>query len=147
MFVRVIEGRIRFVIVNRAVVLVMVVVDALIVLQLMDERDRVCDRRQAALHGETIHGQAQQQEDVDNPTQGNHRENFANYSSCFCCYGQGYVAIRGSLRFACGTYTRAKRVLVLNKLVPDCLIQERLTRPFDIPPTGMLPTSRYPHTK
>jgi len=36
MFVRVIEGRIRFVIVNRAVVLVMVVVDALIVLQLME---------------------------------------------------------------------------------------------------------------
>jgi hypothetical protein len=94
MFVRVIEGLVRFVIVNRAVVLMMVVMDALIVLQLVDERDRVRDRRQAALHGETIHGQAQQQEDVDNPTQGNHRENFANYSSCLCCYGEGYVALR-----------------------------------------------------
>jgi hypothetical protein len=105
MFVRVIEGCIRFVIVNRAVVLVMVVVDALVVLkpvlQLMDERDRVRDRRQASLHGETIHGQAQQQEDVDNPTQGNHRENFANYSSCFCCYGQGYVALWRNRRFEC----------------------------------------------
>ena len=72
MFVRVIEGRIRFVIVNRAVVLVMVVVDALIVLQLMDERNRIRNRRQAALHGETIQGQAQQQEDADNPAHGNH---------------------------------------------------------------------------
>lgn len=103
MFVRVIKGRIRFVIVNRAVVLVMVV-GALVVLkpvlQLMDERDRIRDRRQAALHGETIHGQAQQQEDVDNPTQGNHRENFANYSSCLCCYGQGYVALRSNRRFS-----------------------------------------------
>ncbi|NNG22519.1 hypothetical protein [Telluria aromaticivorans] len=76
MFLRVIEGLVRFVIVNGTVVL-MVVVDALIVLQLVDERDRGRDRRQAALHGETIQGQAQQQEDVDNPTQGNHQENVA----------------------------------------------------------------------
>lgn len=77
MLLRVIEGLVRFVIVNRAVVLMMVVVDALIMLQLVDERDRVRDRRQAALHGETIQGQAQQQEDVNNPTQGNHQVNFA----------------------------------------------------------------------
>ena len=77
MFVRVIEGLIRLVVVNRTVVLVMMVMDALIVLQLVDERDRVRDRRQAALHGETIQGQAQQQEDVNNPTQGNHQVNFA----------------------------------------------------------------------
>jgi hypothetical protein len=49
-----------------------VVMDALIVLQLMDERNRIRNRRQAALHGETIQGQAQQQEDVDNPAHGNH---------------------------------------------------------------------------
>lgn len=77
MFLRVIEGFIRVVIVNGAVVLMMVVMDALIVLQLVDERDRVRNRRQAALHGETIQGQAQQQEDVNNPTQGNHQVNFA----------------------------------------------------------------------
>ncbi|WP_335553814.1 hypothetical protein [Massilia sp. DD77] len=67
-----IEGLIRFVIVNGTVVLVVMVVDAPIVLQLMDERDRVRDRRQAALHGETIQGQAKQQEDVDDPAHGEH---------------------------------------------------------------------------
>lgn len=36
MFLRVIEGFVRFVIVNGAVILMMVVVDALIVLQLVD---------------------------------------------------------------------------------------------------------------
>ncbi|MEH6435088.1 hypothetical protein V7778_08480 [Massilia sp. DD77] len=72
MFVCVIEGLIRFVIVNGTVVLVVMVVDAPIVLQLMDERDRVRDRRQAALHGETIQGQAKQQEDVDDPAHGEH---------------------------------------------------------------------------
>jgi inner membrane protein involved in colicin E2 resistance len=70
MFLRVIEGLVRFVIVNGAVILMMVMVNALIVLQLMDERDRVRDRRQAALHGETIQGQAKQQEDVDDPAHG-----------------------------------------------------------------------------
>lgn len=49
----------------------MMVVDALIMLQLVDERGRARGRRQAALHGKTIQGQAQQQEDVNNPTQGN----------------------------------------------------------------------------
>jgi hypothetical protein len=77
MFVRVIEGLVRFVIVNRAVILMVVMMDALIVLQLMGERDRIRDRRQAALHGKTIQGQAQQQEDVDDPTQENHQANFA----------------------------------------------------------------------
>jgi len=72
MFVRVIEGLIRLVVVNRAVVLVMMVMDALIVLQLVDERDRIRNRRQAALHGETIQGQAEQQEDVDDSVHGNH---------------------------------------------------------------------------
>jgi predicted transcriptional regulator len=75
MFLRVIEGFIRVVIVNRAVVLMMVVVDALIMLQLVDERDRVRDRRQAALHGETIQWQTQQQKYVDNPAHGNHQAN------------------------------------------------------------------------
>ena len=77
MFVRVIEGLVRFVIVNRAVVLMVVVMDALIVLQLVDERDCIRDRRHAALHGKTIQGQAQQQEDVDDATQENHQTNFA----------------------------------------------------------------------
>lgn len=77
MLVRVIEGLVRFVIVNRAVVLMMVVVNALIVLQLVDERGCAADRRHATLHGETIQGQAQQQEDVNNPTQRNHQANFA----------------------------------------------------------------------
>jgi hypothetical protein len=72
MFVRVIEGLIRFVIVNGTVVLVVMVMNALIVLQLMGERDRVRDRRQAALHGETIQRQAKQQEDVDDPAHGEH---------------------------------------------------------------------------
>ncbi|WP_313706662.1 hypothetical protein [Massilia sp.] len=58
MFLRVIEGFVRFVIVNRAVVLMMVVMDAFIVFQLVDERNRVRDRRQATLHGETIQWQA-----------------------------------------------------------------------------------------
>lgn len=85
MFLRVIEGLVRFVIVNGAVVL-MVVMDAFIVLQLMDERDRICDRRQAALHGETIQGQAQQQEDVNNPTQRNHQANFAKLYQPVCSH-------------------------------------------------------------
>ena len=67
-----IEGLIRLVVVNRAVFLVMVMMNALIVLQLVDERDRIHNRRQAALHGETIQWQAEQQEDVDNPAHGNH---------------------------------------------------------------------------
>jgi len=58
MFLRVIEGFVRFVIVNRAVVLMMVVMDAFIVFQLVDERNRVRDRRQTTLHGETIQWQA-----------------------------------------------------------------------------------------
>lgn len=84
MFLRVNEGFVRFVIVNGAVVLVMVVMDALIVLQLVGERNRVRDRRQAALHGETIQGQAQQQQDVDNPTQVNHQANFAKLYQPVC---------------------------------------------------------------
>jgi len=71
MFVRVIEGLIRLVVMNRAVVLVMMVMDALVVLQLMCERDRVRSSRHAALHGETIQRQAEQQEDVDDPVHGN----------------------------------------------------------------------------
>ena len=69
---RVIEGLIRLVVVNRAVFLVMVMMNALIVLHLVDERDRIHNMRQAALHGETIQWQAEQQEDVDNPAHGNH---------------------------------------------------------------------------
>lgn len=95
MFVRVVERLIRFVIVNGAVVLVMVVVDALIVLQLVDERDCVRDRRQAALHGETIQGQAQQQEDVDNATQRNHQVNFAKLYQPFCSHWCPYKNVPG----------------------------------------------------
>lgn len=64
-----IERLVRFVIMNGAVVL-MVVVDALSMLERVDERHGVRRRRQAALHGETIQRQAQQQEDMDNPAQG-----------------------------------------------------------------------------
>lgn len=71
-----IEGFLRFVVVNEAVVLVMMVLDTLIVLHLVDERNRVRDRQQAALHGETIQWQAEQQKDVDNPAHDNQR-NFA----------------------------------------------------------------------
>ena len=71
-----IERLIRLVIMNGAVFLVMVVMNALTVLQLVDERGRILNRRQAALHGETIQGQAQQQEDVDNSAQERHPANF-----------------------------------------------------------------------
>jgi len=71
MFVCVIEGLIRLVVVNRAVFVVMVVMNTLFVFQLVDERDRIRNRRQAALHGETIQWQAEQQEDVDDPAHGN----------------------------------------------------------------------------
>ena len=53
---RVVKGLIRLVVVNGAVFLVMVVMNSLVVLQLVDERDRIHNRRQAALHGETIQG-------------------------------------------------------------------------------------------
>ena len=72
MFVRMIEGLIRFVVMNRAVVLVVVMMDALVVLHLVGERDRILNRRQAALHGKAIQGQAEQQEDVDDPAHENH---------------------------------------------------------------------------
>ena len=76
MFLGMIEGLIRFVVVDRPVVLMMMV-DAFIVLQRVNERRRAGDGRQAALHGETIQGQAQQQEEVDDPAQKNHQVNFA----------------------------------------------------------------------
>lgn len=56
MLVRVIKRLIRLVVVNGTVVRMMVVMDALFVHQLMGERDRVRDRQQASLHGETIQG-------------------------------------------------------------------------------------------
>ena len=71
-----IEGRVGFVIVNGPVVIMMVVMDAIMVLLLVSERGRTGNRRQAALHGETIQGQAQQQEDVDNSAQERHPANF-----------------------------------------------------------------------
>lgn len=76
MFLSMIEGLVGFVIVNGPVVLMMVM-DALIVLQLVNERGRADNRRQAALHGETIQGQAKQQEDVDDSAQESHQANFA----------------------------------------------------------------------
>ena len=76
MFLRMIERLVRFVVMNGAIVLMMVV-NALFMLDLVNERRRAGNWRQAALHGETIQGQAQQQEDVDNPTQENHQANFA----------------------------------------------------------------------
>ena len=85
MFVRVIEGLIRLVVMHGAVVLMVVVVDVPIVLQHVDERDRLRDWRQAALHGKTIQGQAQQEE-VDNPTQGNHQASFAKLYQPVCSH-------------------------------------------------------------
>lgn len=76
MFLGMIEGLIGLVIMDGPVVF-MVMVDVLIVLQLVDERDRVRDRRQATLHGETIQRQAQQQEEVDDAAQKNHQVNLA----------------------------------------------------------------------
>lgn len=76
MFLGMIERRIGFVVVNRSVVLV-VMVDALIVLQPVNERGRARNGRQTALHGKTIQWQAEQQEDVDNPAQKNHQASLA----------------------------------------------------------------------
>lgn len=72
MFVGVIEGLVRFVVMDGAVVVMVVMVDAFIVLKLVDERGCAANGRQATLHGETIQWQAQQQEDIDNPAHGNH---------------------------------------------------------------------------
>lgn len=76
MFVRMIERLIRLVIMNGAVFLVMVVMNALTVLQLVDERGRILNRRQAALHGESIQRQAQQQEDKEDSAHRNHKATF-----------------------------------------------------------------------
>jgi hypothetical protein len=79
-FLRVIARFVGFVVMDGPVV-IMVMLDALVVLKLMLEpmleRGRAGSRRQAALHGETIQGQAQQQEDVDDPAQGSYQVNFA----------------------------------------------------------------------
>lgn len=75
MFLSMIEGLVRFVIVDGPVVFMMVM-NALIVLQLVNEQGRVHNRRQAALHGETIQGQAKQQKDVDNSAQESYQANF-----------------------------------------------------------------------
>lgn len=76
-FLRMIEGLVGLVVVDGPVVLMVVVLHALVVLklmlELMGERCRAGSRRQAALHGETIQGQAQQEEDMDNPAQGSSR--------------------------------------------------------------------------
>ena len=87
MFLRMIDGLVRFVIVNGSVVFMMVM-NALIVLQLVNERGRADYRRQATLHGETIQGQAKQQEDVDNSAQEVTKQISRNYSSCLCCQRQ-----------------------------------------------------------
>ncbi|MEH6435224.1 hypothetical protein [Massilia sp. DD77] len=71
-----IEGRIGFVIVDGPVLFVMVV-DALVMLELVNQRGRTGNRRKAALHGETIQRQAQQQEEMDNPAQEYHQASFA----------------------------------------------------------------------
>lgn len=76
MFLGMIERLVGFVVVNRPVLLMMVV-DALVMLKLVDQRRRAGCERQAALHGEAIHGQAQQQEDVENPAQKSHQVNLA----------------------------------------------------------------------
>ena len=57
MFLGVIERLVGFVVVHRTVCLV-VVLNAFLVLQRVHERGRAVDRRHAALHGETIQGQA-----------------------------------------------------------------------------------------
>ena len=70
-----IDGLIGFVVVDGTVVL-MVMVDAFVMFKLVNERRGAGDGRQAALHGETIQRQAQQQEEVDEPAQTNHQVNF-----------------------------------------------------------------------
>lgn len=68
MFLGMLDGLIGFVVVDRSVVL-MVMVDAFVMFKLVNERRLAGGGRQAALHGETMQGQAQQQEEVDEPAQ------------------------------------------------------------------------------
>jgi uncharacterized membrane protein len=76
MFLCMIDGRVGFVVVDRSIVLV-VMVNAFIVRKLVGNRCRPNRSRQAALHGETIQGQTQQKEDVDDSTQENSQIGFA----------------------------------------------------------------------
>ena len=79
MFLGMIEGLFGVVVVDGPVVL-MVMVDALVVFEPVHERGRAGDGRQAALHGETIQGQAEQQEYMDNPAQKVHQSMWRDYS-------------------------------------------------------------------
>ena len=69
MFLCMVERLIGFVVVNRSIVLVVMVVNAVLVVKLVADRCRPDSSRQASLHGEAIQGQAQQQQDVDDSTQ------------------------------------------------------------------------------
>lgn len=62
------ERFLGYVVVDRVVVVVMVG-DAFVVRHQVRERPGTVGLRQATLHGETIHGQAEQQKDEDNPAQ------------------------------------------------------------------------------
>lgn len=77
MFLRVIARCVGFVVMDGSVVLMVVVLHALLmlklVLKLMDDRCHTSGRRQAALHGKAIQGQAKQHEDVEDPAQGSSR--------------------------------------------------------------------------
>ena len=77
MFLCMVERLIGFVVVNRSIVLVVMVVNAVLVFKLVADRCRPDSSRQASLHGEAIQGQAQQQQDVDDSTQEGHQTIFA----------------------------------------------------------------------
>lgn len=77
MFLCMVERLIGFVVVNRSIVLVVVVVNAVLVVKLVADRCCPDSSRQAGLHGEAIQGQAQQQQDVDDSTQEDHQTIFA----------------------------------------------------------------------
>ena len=77
MFLRVIAGFLGFVVMNGPVFLMVVMLDALVVFELvpdlMGQGCRASNRRQAALHGKAIQGQAQQEKDMDNAAQNSSR--------------------------------------------------------------------------
>lgn len=63
------EGFVGFVVMDRTVFFVVMVVDALFVHEFMRHRFAAIGLRQAALHGKTIQGHTQQQEKVDEAAQ------------------------------------------------------------------------------
>lgn len=87
MFLCMVERLIGFVVVNRSIVLVVVVVvNAVLVVKLVNDRCCPDSSRQAGLHGEAIQGQAQQQQDVDDSTQEDHQTIFARLYQHVCAF-------------------------------------------------------------